>query len=222
MNWLDRLASLSSGWVLIVAFALALTRLSLALLRRRARGKAENPLGEFLESLLFAWVVVFLIIRPLLYEPFRIPSTSMVPTLNVGDRIVVNRWIYRLESPQRGDVIVFRSPTAAQKDQADFVKRLVGMPGDLVDVVEGNVYINGQPLNEPYLFQPSSTYPLDAYSYPQALEFPFRVPPGHYLVMGDNREESFDSRGWGLIEPERIKGRAVLKFWPPRDFGPIK
>ncbi|MBW3623268.1 MAG: signal peptidase I [Armatimonadetes bacterium] len=217
---MDWLAGLSTEWVLTIAGILAVARLGLALARRRI-GKAEAGIGEFLESLLFAWVVVFLIFRPFLYEPFRIPTTSMVPTLNIGDRIVVNRYLYRLRPPERGDIVVFKSPPAARKEEADFVKRLVGMPGELVDIQAGDLYIDGKPLNEPYLNEPHVTESLEDH-FPEALRFPFRVPPGKYLVMGDNRPDSFDSRGWGLVEPWRLKGKAVLKFWPPKDFGPLR
>jgi signal peptidase I len=219
---MDWLASLGTEWVLAIAFALVFARLGVSAMRRGIGAKADRTLGEFIESLLFAWVTVFLIIRPFLYEPFRIPSESMVPTLNIGDRIVVNRWIYRLDSPKRGDIIVFRSPPAAGLEEADFVKRLIGLPGELVDIRNGDVYVNGQSLNEPYLHEPHQTYTMSLSDVRNPLEFPFRVPPGQYLMMGDNRRHSLDSRGWGPIEPWRIKGKAVLKFWPPKDFGPLK
>ena len=219
---MDWLAALSTEWVLAVAFVLGVARLGVAALRRQIGVKTDQNVGELIESLLFAWVTVFLIVRPFFFEPFRIPSTSMVPTLNVGDRIVVNRYLYRLHPPQRGDVIVFKSPPAALKDEADFVKRLIGLPGDKIDLRNGDVYLNDQPLKEPYTPGSHITESLEGPENPAALHFPYRVPPGRYLMMGDNREVSFDSRGWGIIEAWRIKGKAVLKFWPPKDFGRIR
>jgi signal peptidase I len=214
---MDWLAGLSIEWILLVAFAIAFIRLGLHLFRNVLGPKLDAYGGELLESILCAWVIVFLFIRPFFFEQFSIPSGSMIPTLLIGDRIVVNKYDYRFHPPQRGDIIVFKSPPSAKQNQADFVKRLIGLPGDTVDLIAGDVYINGKKLNEPYIREPDSTEPLS--EYPSALTFPFHVPPNYYLMMGDNRSESFDSRGWGLIEPWRIKGKAVWKFWPPNAFG---
>jgi signal peptidase I len=214
---MDWLAGLSIEWILLVAFAIAILRLGLHLSRNAIGPKLDAYGGELLESILCAWVIVFLFIRPFFYEQFSIPSGSMIPTLLIGDRIVVNKYDYRFHLPQRGDIIVFKSPPSAKQNQADFVKRLIGLPGDTVDLIAGDVYVNGKKLSEPYIREPDSTEPLSEYA--SALTFPYHVPSGYYLMMGDNREESFDSRGWGVIEPWRIKGKAVLKFWPPNEFG---
>jgi signal peptidase I len=217
MNMFEWLAGLDVEWILLFAFILVFARLGLFVSRRVLGRRVDAYGGEILESLLCAWVIIFLFVKPFLFEQFSIPSGSMIPTLNIGDRIAVNKYVYRLESPKRGDIIVFKSPPAASKDEADFVKRLVGLPGDVVDLRDGRVYINGKPLPEPYLNEINSTEPEDWSR--TALEFPLRIPDDRYLVMGDNRRDSFDSRGWGLVEPVRIKGKAVLKLWPFNNFG---
>ena len=217
---MDWLASLSIDWVLTVAFALTVARLGLATLRKRIGEKNDQNYGELLESLLFAWVVVFLMVRPFFYEPFSIPSASMRDTLKEGDRILVNKYLYRFRPPQRGDVIVFKSPPEAGQGEADFVKRLIGMPGDTVDLQNGRVLINGKELNEPYAPEPS--YDVSDQIDPQMPHPPYQIPSGHYLMLGDNRTRSQDSRFWGYLNEDRIKGKAIAIFWPPGRFGRLR
>lgn len=217
MNVFEWLAGLNVEWILAFAFFLVFARLGLHLSRRFIGQRTDLYGGELIESLLCAWVVIFLFVKPFLFEQFSIPSGSMIPTLNIGDRIAVNKYVYRLESPQRGDIIVFKSPPSADKNEADFVKRLVGLPGDFVDLRDGQVYLNGQPLPEPYLNEQHVTEPEPGFD--SSIQFPLRVPANRYLMMGDNRQDSFDSRGWGLVEPQRIKGKAVVKLWPFSNFG---
>jgi signal peptidase I len=217
MNFFEWLAGLSVEWILVFAFFLVFARLGLYMTRRLVGHRTDAYGGELIESLLCAWVVIFLFVKPLLFEQFSIPSGSMIPTLNIGDRIAVNKYVYRLNEPQRGDIIVFKSPPSADKNEADFVKRLVGLPGETVDIRQGQIYINGQPLREPYLNEPNATDPEPGFA--SSLEFPYRIPEDRYLLLGDNRRDSFDSRGWGVVEPERIKGKAVLKLWPFSNFG---
>lgn len=205
------LASLSIETVLVVAFFLVFIRLAFYGLRKPL-GKAERTWGEMTESLLFAWVVVFLIIRPFVFEPFKIPSASMRNTLKEGDRIVVTKYSYRLSPPRRGDVVVFKSPPEALNNEVDFVKRLIGLPGDLIEIGAGQVFVNGEPLDEPYAVDATMPSRIDTTTDPV---YPYRVPPDHYFMMGDNREQSMDSRFWGPLERSRIKGKAVAIFWPP-------
>jgi signal peptidase I len=214
MSWL---ASLSAEWVLLIAFILVFTRIGIIKYSKALGPKREQGIGETVESLLFAWVVVFLVIRPFFYEPFSIPSASMHDTLMEGDRIIVNKYDYRLHSPQRGDVIVFKSPPEARENEVDFVKRLIGLPGDTINIEDGKVIVNGVPLKEPYLPERMAE-PPDSGSYsqdPASPHLPYHVPPRHYLMMGDNRNNSLDSRFWGYLDEKRIKGHAVAIFWPP-------
>jgi signal peptidase I len=181
---------------------------------------------ELLDSGLIAFALVFLLIRPFVVQAFYIPSASMEPTLMSQDRILVNKFFYRLNPPKRGDIIVFDAPDQALHGdkRKDFVKRLIGLPGDLIQIRRGEgVYINGRLLQEP----PSVAlvdydWPVDQYERPT--EQPYRVPEGYYFVLGDNRNDSNDSHRWSDMETgaprpelpsERVLGKAMVVFWPP-------
>jgi len=159
-------------------------------------------------------LVLALLLRLLIAEPRYIPSDSMVPTLEIGDRLVIEKISYRVRQPLRGDIVVFDPPPLLQelgftRDQA-FIKRVVGEPGQTVQVHSGQVLIDGTPLQEPYIAQPP------AYEMP-----PVVVPEGKFFVMGDNRNNSNDSHVWGFLPKENIIGRAVFRFYPLRRAGAI-
>jgi len=179
---------------------------------------AERPqkavLRDYAEIILVC--VIFVIFsRAFVFQQSKIPSGSMMDTLLVGDYIMVNRFVFadhsfgwesRLlpERPiRRGDVVVFKHP---DKPEVDYIKRVVGLPGETVEVRRGQLYVNGEPLEEPYV---SEDY--------RRLDFkpqlPTVVEPGHYFVMGDHRNQSEDSRVWGQVPRELIKGRALLIWW---------
>jgi signal peptidase I len=173
---------------------------------------------------LIEWVAVLAIalvlavcVRTFVAQMFYIPSGSMLPTLQVGDRIVVNKLSYHLHGVNRGDVVVFRRPPLEQVNYADLVKRVIGLPGDTIASVGGRVYINGRPLAEPWLPTPlpvTSPSPLpDGFS----LTHPYTVPAGVYFVMGDNRTNSEDSRYFGPISGSLIVGKMAFKVWPVND-----
>jgi signal peptidase I len=185
---------------------------------------------ELLDSGLIAFVLVFLLIRPFVVQAFYIPSESMVPTLVPHDRILVNKFVYRLNEPHRGDIIVFDAPKQALygDGRKDFVKRLIGLPGDQIRIERGDgVYINGQRLEEPAgIPRPDYDWPLDDSAAPAAQ--PYRVPDGCYFVLGDNRNTSNDSHRWkdpdtGQDSPDldarRVLGKAMVIFWPPTRIG---
>ncbi|MGQ9497290.1 MAG: signal peptidase I [Desulfotomaculales bacterium] len=158
-------------------------------------------LGEVVESLVIA-LVLAVIIRVFVFEPFYIPSGSMEPTLLTGDRIIVSKLSYRLGVPGRGDIIVFKYPRDPSRV---FVKRVIGLPGETVALRESKLYVNGRQIPEPYL--------------PEGLRFadfgPVRVPAGHLFMLGDNRNSSDDSRVWGFLDKRLIIGKAVAIYWPP-------
>jgi signal peptidase I len=162
---------------------------------------------EFLVILLIAFALVFGFVRPFVVEAFYIPSESMVPTLEVGDRVFVNKFIYRFHEPQRSDIVVFKSVEGSvEGGQEDLIKRVVGVPGDEISLQDGVLFINGQGQEEPYINQQS----------PDSSSFgPVRVPKGEVFVMGDNRTNSLDSRFFGPVPLENIEGKAFLIFWPP-------
>jgi signal peptidase I len=161
-----------------------------------------------------AWVV----------NPYRIPSSSMEPTLHCAepgdgciarfsDRVLANRFIYRFQEPERGDIIVFETPPEARSRcgaSGTFVKRLIGLPGDTIAERNGVVFINDKPLNEPYL----NGGERDEASFPER-----QIPGDHYFMMGDNRVQSCDSRVWGPIPHENIIGEVFAVYWPPQRIG---
>lgn len=146
-----------------------------------------------------------LIIKAFVLQAFFIPSESMTPTLEVHDRVLVNKLSYHLHPIHRGDIVVFRRPPHEQQPINDLIKRVVGLPGDTVQTRDGHVLINGKALNEPYL--PAGTYSGNQ-------DQPVTIPAGYYWVMGDNRTNSSDSRVFGPISRSLIVGRAFVKVWP--------
>lgn len=180
----------------------------------------ENVWVEVLKTLGLSAVLAFGI-RTFVAEARYIPSRSMVPTLQVDDRLIVDKVSYHFRDPQRGDIIVFMPPEEAavvctgprvqQSSSKDaYIKRIIALPGEKVEVRQGQVFINGQPLQEDYLEE------VPDYQYG-----PRVVPENSYLVLGDNRNNSCDSHYWGFVPRENIIGRAVVRFWPLGRVGEI-
>lgn len=136
----------------------------------------------------------------------RVDGYSMEPTLQSGEFIIVNKLAYKIGSPKPGDVIVFHYP---RDPQQEYIKRVIGLPGEQVRIVGGQVYLNGQPLDEPYIAAPPS-YQSD-----------WTVPPESLFVLGDNRNQSSDSHNWGPVPMDYVVGKAVFIYWPPREWGLI-
>jgi signal peptidase I len=174
--------------------------------RRPATKKSGGAL-EYLVILLVSFALVFGFVRPFVMEAFWIPSGSMIPTLEIGDRVLVNKFIYRFTDPSRGDIIVFES---VDNSNEDLIKRVVGLPGDKIAVRGGKLFVNGEPQREPYT---NKKLP-DRSFYAQTT-----VPKNHVFVMGDNRGNSADSRVFGPLPEKNIEGEAFLRFWPPDRIG---
>jgi signal peptidase I len=175
-----------------------------------------------------------LLIQAFVIKPFRIPSGSMIPTLAIGQRVLVDRVTLRFSDPHRGDVLVFKPPKGAdtdscgvphpadescpqgtpQRSDTNFIKRVVGVPGDRLKVLRGRVYIDGKLQKEPFI-RPSAN--CDICNLPREIT----IPPGHFFMMGDNRGESADSREWGPIPKKWIIGEAFFTYWPPKRIGPL-
>jgi len=165
----------------------------------------KTSLGEEIKdwvvSILIAVVLAFFI-RYFIVELYMVEGPSMRPTLANGERLVVNKFLYRFRAPERGEIIVFRYPRDPSRD---FIKRVIAVPGDTVEIKEGRVFVNGQLLNENYILEKTrGSYPLST------------VPEGHVFVMGANRNNSEDSRfrDVGFVSKDMIKGKAIVVFWP--------
>ena len=141
-----------------------------------------------------------------------IPSESMEPTLAVGDKLIVEKLSYNFHAPEQGDIVVFKATPAlkAQTLKEDLIKRVIGLPGDVVEVKGSQVFVNGQALDEPYVAESAG------YGYG-----PATVPPEEYFVLGDNRNHSYDSHYWGFVPRENIIGHAALRFYPLTRMGTL-
>jgi len=182
--------------------------------------KRKSVFREYAEAAIIA-IVLALFIRTFVVQAFKIPSGSMKPTLLIGDHLLVNKFIYGVKlpfihktmipigKPERGDVIVFIYPVDKSKD---FIKRVIGLPGDRVKIVGQKVYVNEKFYEDPY-----GVYSGDAEPLARALEKnsfdPVTVPEGHLFVMGDNRNHSYDSRFWGFVPLSNVKGKAMIIYW---------
>ena len=141
-----------------------------------------------------------------------VEGVSMLPSLQSGQLLLVNRTAFWFGGPHRGDLVVFRAPVGPSRD---FVKRVIGLPGDHLFVRNNRAYINGKPLNEPYINK--STTCDELCNLPKQIT----IPPGHFFMMGDNRAESDDSRQWGPVPKKWIIGRAFFTYWPPSRIGTL-
>ena len=168
----------------------------------------RRELRAWTRDLLLA-VGLAMVIIIFLYQPVKVEGTSMAPLLTDQERIFINKFVYRFEPIERGDVVVFWYPVDRSKS---FIKRVVGLPGEMVEVRQGRVYVSGERLEEPYV-PPQLT---DASTYG-----PVHVPPDEYFVMGDHRTSSNDSRVFGSVPSRYIYGKAVFAYWPMERFGVI-
>lgn len=230
------------GYLIVTGVLVVLLQLRIALQRERWEDdRLRHFLLEACDSLLIALALVFFLIRPFVVHAFLIPSQSMEETLLVGDRLLVNKFVYRLRHPHRQEIVVFKAPPLAleksgKPDQTDYIKRVIGTPGDLVRVENGKAWINGEPLDEPYvrinsLFVHRRFFPDDYLydvpwrdTYRHTIERHWgklwvRVPEGCYFVLGDNRFASLDSRDWGFVPEQALIGKSLVRFWPLHRIG---
>lgn len=177
--------------------------------RPAGRGRSLLLSLGWLRDLLIA-IGLALAIIAFVYQPVKVEGTSMAPRLSDQERIVINKFIYKFGPIERGDIVVFRYPRDPGKS---FIKRVVGLPGETVEIRRGVVTINGIPLREDYVPMAEQ----DAHSYPTT-----RLPAEHYFMLGDHRRSSNDSRVWGAVHRSYIYGKAVFAYWPPDRFGVIE
>jgi signal peptidase I len=204
--------------------------------------KSRNPVDRLFPNLPHGWrvaldwivtiagaVAIVLAIKAWIVNPYRIPSSSMEPTLHcarpaagceasTSDRVLANRFIYHFHPPHRGDIVVFKTPKLAKQEcgsEGTFVKRLIGLPGDVWEEREGYVYINGRKLIEPYIKPIRRDHQnLALIDIPPRGKYT-RIPKNYYLMMGDNRNSSCDSRRWGLVPRKNLIGKVFATYWPP-------
>ena len=171
--------------------------------------RLKHWLFDWTETILVA-LILALIIRAFFLQVFWIPSGSMEPTLDIKDRIVVNKVAYHFRQPRRLEIIVFRQVASADNEKRDLIKRLVGLPGETLQLKDGVIYINNQPVKEEHSMNQDF-----------ANFGPIIIPPDSYFVMGDNRPASADSRFWGFLPKKNLIGPAFLRLWPLTRFGLI-
>ncbi len=198
-------------------------------------GSNKSIIREYAEAIVIAIILAF-VIRVFVVQAFKIPSGSMIPTLLIGDHILVSKLAYGLQwptdckmqvsfppitcysskimwkfgDPQRGDIIVFRFP---EDEEKDFIKRIIGLPGDTIFTKNKVVYINGQPLKDEAYTQRIDPGIIDGHINQRDNFGPITVPENSYFVMGDNRDQSLDSRFWGFVKMNKIKGKAFMSYW---------
>jgi signal peptidase I len=209
------------------------------------RERPTNLWHELLDSAMIAVILVFCIIRPFLLQAFYIPSGSMEPTLQIQDKVLASKITYRLREPRAGDIIVFHAPRKAQethmetvdltKPPPDYVKRVVGVPGDRIRIDFDGVHRNGVLVKEPYT-APNYEFPITSYGdfspklgagipndlQPHVKGRDLVIPKGYLLVLGDNRNDSHDGHVWGLLPRDTVIGNVVFVFWPLSRLGPVR
>ncbi len=242
-GWVETIANLNVRSVVAIALVLTLLRWGLCF--------NTNPyarwVAELFESAAMAVVIVFMVIRPFAVQSFYIPSESMVPTLQVYDRIMVDKMSYRLRTPSVDEIVVFKAPKVADPNEVEFIKRCVGVAGDIVEVRDGVLYRNGKAIKEPFIAQQpdysmkivnGKIYRTDARASGIFLNLlpltesneidhiiaakPEAVPEGCILMLGDNRNNSNDGHMWGFVPVERVVGRAWLLYWPVQRMRVVK
>jgi signal peptidase I len=179
----------------------------------------KRLLKEYAEAIITA-LILALVIRAYVIQAFKIPSGSMIPTLLIGDHLLVNKFIYGtkipftdrrvliFKKPERGDIIVFKYPENPKKD---FIKRVIATGGDVIEERDKRIYVNGKAVIEPYTQHSDSG--IRSVNDPRDNFRPLTVPKGKVFVMGDNRDQSYDSRYWGFVDLKEIKGKALIIYW---------
>lgn len=166
-------------------------------------------LKEWVEPILLA-VILALVIRTFFFQAFKIPTGSMRPTLIESDRVLVNKILYRFQEPKRGDIIVFRYPVDGKRD---FIKRLVGLPGETIEIRQGKIFANGVELPQESILNKFYYYNREDWQYGKENQ-KIEVPQDAYFALGDNSAQSSDSRNWGFVPKKNMIGKAFIIYWP--------
>ncbi|MHB8138862.1 MAG: signal peptidase I [Smithellaceae bacterium] len=188
--------------------------------KEKASEESKSKVQEFIEAIIIA-ILIAVVIRTFIIQAYKIPSRSMVPAMLVGDHLLVNKFIYGIKipvirnilipvtNPKRGDIIVFEYPKDRSKD---YIKRVIGVSGDKIEIRNKNIFINDKPYKDAFgIYSDTTIYP--AMVQPRDNFEPITVPQGSLFVMGDNRDESADSRFWGFVDLKDVEGKALLIYW---------
>ena len=188
--------------------------------KEKSKEATKSKVQEYIEAIIIA-ILIAVVIRTFIVQAYKIPSRSMVPRLLVGDHLLVNKFIYGVKipvirriivpitDPKRGDIIVFIYPNDRTKD---YIKRVIGVGGDKIEIKNKNIFINDQPYKDAFgIYSDDTIYP--AIMQPRDNFGPVTVPKGSLFVMGDNRDESADSRFWGFVDLKDVEGKALLIYW---------
>lgn len=190
------------------------------ILKNVAERPQKSKLREYIEAIIYA-LILAMILRTFVIQAYKIPSGSMIPTLLIGDHILVNKFIYGINipfidkkffvfrNPKRGDVIVFKYP---EDPSRDFIKRVIGVEGDIIEVKDRALYVNGIQQHEKYA-QYTEKDIMDRALGPRDEFGPITIPKGKLFMMGDNRDHSLDSRFWGYVDLNQVRGEAIIKYW---------
>lgn len=171
------------------------------------KGNIKTAVVDIIQTLVLA-LAIFMIIYLFLFQPHQVEGESMLPTFENGEYLLTEKVSYRFSLPQRGDIIVFEAPPNPDKD---FIKRIIGLPGEEIDINEGHVFVNGKLLKEDYI--PSHFYTS------KGIFNRIKLAKNEYFVLGDNRNNSSDSRQWGPVKKQEIIGKAWVVYWPPNKIG---
>ncbi len=193
---------------LAIGLIIAVAILRYFIKRKKASSKLKKVLKfifEYVDSARSASILALVIVT-IIVQTFGIPTGSMIPTLNIGNHLMVNKFIYYFRKPERGDVMVFVYPVNPKKD---FIKRLVGLPGEMIQIKDGSVFINGEELRAPQTI--AERYYYNEGMYGEGL---IKIPDNTYFVMGDNTKNSKDSRFWGFVPKKNLLGKAFFIYWP--------
>ena len=196
--------------ILYLAIGLVIVVAVLRYFIKREKGSSKRKkvlkfIFEYADSARSASILALIIVT-FIVQTFGIPTGSMIPTLNIGNHLMVNKFIYYFKKPERGDIIVFVYPVNPKKD---FIKRLVGLPGETIQIKDGSVFINGEELRSPQTI--AERYYYNEGMYGEGL---IKIPDNTYFVMGDNTKNSKDSRFWGFVPKKNLLGKAFFVYWP--------
>ncbi|MBZ4687540.1 MAG: signal peptidase [Clostridia bacterium] len=173
--------------------------------------KTRSIVMKILTNEIVLAIIIALFLKAFIVDSRYVPSASMYPTLQINDRLLVNKLAYRFSEPERGDIVIFTPPPVVDS-KYDYVKRIIGLPGEVVEIKNGKVYINGNPLEEDYIAE-NPNYHFG----------PAKIPPGHLLVLGDNRNKSFDGHLWKQwLSIDSLKGKVFFRYWPLDRIGVVK